>query len=272
MAKSYAKTLNIVAMLLLAAMVVGLISLGNWQLSRAQQRREVAAAMEQGRQRAPLELSAEQDEQALQAWRPAVAKGVWLNQYSVLLDNRNLDGRPGLWLATPLQLADGSAVLVLRGWLPRPVADQPGQRAQISPAITLQGAPGEQTVSGSLSSRVPRLYELWSPIAQPQSGLPQGWPVAQEWTEASAVERMLRVQNLSIEELSRRSGLRFIPTVLLQVDNMEDGLKRVWPGPSTDADKNVGYAMQWFGFAAIAGLVLLGLLYRTLRKRRQRAA
>lgn len=267
MAKSYAKTLNIVAMLLLAAMVTGFISLGNWQLSRAEQRRQIAAAIEQGRQSAPIELSATQDEKALQPWRPATAKGVWLNQYSVLLDNRNLDGRPGLWLATPLQLADGSAVLVLRGWLPRPVASQPGQRVPTAQAITLNGPSGEQTVHGELSARVPRLYELWSPIAKPEVGLPQGWPAAQESAGASTVDNMLRLQNLSIEELSNRSGLRFIPTVLLQGDNIEDGLKREWPGPSTDSDKNVGYAMQWFGFAAIAGLVLLGLLYRILRKR-----
>lgn len=271
MAKSYAKTLNIVAMLLLAAMVAGFTALGNWQLSRADQRREIAAAIEQGRQSAPIELSAGQDEQVLQPWRPATAKGVWLNQYSVLLDNRNLDGRPGLWLATPLQLADASAVLVLRGWVPRPVASQPGQSVQTGQAITLQGPPGQQIVSGELSARVPRLYELWSPIAKPEASLPQGWPAAQEAAGVVTVDTMLRLQNLSIEELSNRSGLRFLPTVLLQGDNMEDGLKRVWPGPSTDSDKNVGYAMQWFGFAAIAGLVLLGLLYRTLRKRIQPA-
>jgi len=27
---------------------------------------------------------------------------------------------------------------------------------------------------------------------------------------------------------------------------------RQWAGPSLDANKNVGYAIQWFSFAAIA--------------------
>ena len=33
----------------------------------------------------------------------------WLPQFSVLLDNRNLDGKPGYWLATPLLLDGGRA-------------------------------------------------------------------------------------------------------------------------------------------------------------------
>lgn len=266
MAKSHTKTLNIVAMVLLTAMVIGFVSLGRWQLSRADERRSIAAAIEQGRNSSPLDLAAVKDERDLTPWRPASAEGVWLNQYSVLLDNRNLDGRPGLWLATPLQMEDGRAVLVLRGWLPRPIALQPGRPTDES--VRLQSQPGKQKVSGEISIRVPRLYELWSPVARAEKGLPEGWPAGKDANESATVDTMLRVQNLDVTELSNRSGLRFIPVVLMQGDTMEDGMTRVWPGPSIDYDKNVGYAVQWFGFAAIAGLVLLGLIYKVLRRQR----
>src|SRR3546814_9213642 len=50
-------------------------------------------------------------------WHNGQATGTWLHNLTVLLDNRNLKGQPGLWVATPLQLQDdpGHAVLVLRG-------------------------------------------------------------------------------------------------------------------------------------------------------------
>lgn len=264
MSRSHTNKLNIVAMVLLAAMVAGFVSLGNWQLSRAKERRAIATAIEQGRSSPPVDLGTVANEKDLQPWRPARAQGIWLNQYSVLLDNRNLDGRPGFWLATPLQLDNDQAVLVLRGWLPRPIV---GVSRPQKEALTLIGAEGKQTVNGEIALRVPRLYELWNPIDKPELGLPKNWPSNKDPRASETVETMLRVQNLDLKDLSHRTGLRFIPAVLMQGDTIEDGLIRSWAGPSIDSDKNVGYAMQWFGFAAIAGLVLLGLIYRTIRKR-----
>jgi cytochrome oxidase assembly protein ShyY1 len=46
-----------------------------------------------------------------------------------------------------------------------------------------------------------------------------------------------------------------------------EGLKRVWPEPSVDSDKNVGYAMQWFGFAGIVMVAFLVVGWRRLRTR-----
>ncbi|MFM7009841.1 MAG: hypothetical protein ACKO0Z_11005 [Betaproteobacteria bacterium] len=44
---------------------------------------------------------------------------------------------------------------------------------------------------------------------------------------------------------------------------------RNWPKPSLDADKNVGYATQWFGFAAIAAVAFCVVLWRFVRRRRR---
>jgi cytochrome oxidase assembly protein ShyY1 len=242
--------------LLLAAATVGLALLGRWQLHRADERRAVLAQIEAGRAQPPLALAADTPPADLAAWRPAQAQGEWLASLSVLLDNRNHDGQPGYWVATPLLLApDGRrAVLVLRGWLPR----EPGVAASALP----MPASGLQQVAGQLAPRVPRLFELGTaPV------LPGHLPAA------SGVPA---VQNLNLDDYARASGLALLPVVLMQSNPdatasagvPQDGLVRDWPGPSVDFQQNLGYAMQWFAFAAIAAVAGLVVAWRAWGIRR----
>lgn len=243
---------TLAALILLGVAVAVLASLGRWQLSRADERQGIRQAIEAGRRQPPVALSADTPAEALQPWRPASASGRWRDDLTVLVDNRNLDGRPGLWVATPLQQADGGAVLVLRGWLPRLLGD-----AELAvPA----GEPGEQQIAGELASRVPRLFELPTLGGERTADLPSDWP-----GRGGVIPR---VQNLDMAALSRSTGLPFIPAVLMQTAaTPDDGLVRDWPQPSVDADQNIGYAIQWFGFAVIAGIAWVVVAARALRRR-----
>lgn len=230
------------------------VSLGQWQLGRADLRRQMAASIEAGRQAPAVVLDGEVNAAALQPWRSGRATGHWANRYSVLLDNRNLDGKPGLWLATPLILDDQTAVLVLRGWVARPI----GQYNAL-PVLPDNHRPA--TVRGELFGRVPEIYALGEdPVLSFEVKTALAEPTVIDLNQAP------RQQNLSLEALSKASGLRFLPTVLMQTEPDELALARQWPGPSIDADKNTGYAMQWFGFAAIAFGAMGALLWRLLRR------
>ena len=264
MAASHTKLLNLIATALLAITATTCILLGRWQLSRADERREIAAVIERGRHAQSINLNHVAQEEVLQAWRPAEVEGLWKPEWSLLLDNRNLEGKPGLWLATPLLLADGRAVLVLRGWFARPIG------SEISPKI--QTPPGLQRVTGEIALRVPRLFELWGARENAQSSLPESWPAQGAPSNAAdqnqETAKLLRLQNIDIAELSKRLKVGFLPVVLMQTDTLEDGLKRLWPEPSVDYDKNMGYAMQWFGFAAIAVIAWLVLAWRMVRRKK----
>jgi len=241
------------ALILLGAAAAVLARLGLWQLTRADERRAIAHAIAAGRSLPPLTLAATTPADALQPWRAAQACGHWRNDLTVLIENRNLNGRAGFWVATPLQQQDGTAVLVLRGWLARPFDADP-----IVPA----GAPGEQHIAGELARHVPSLYELPSlRTAAPTTTLPPDWPAAAS---------IPRVQNLPLDALARATGLNLLPAVLMQTastDEGDDSLVRDWPQPSLDADKNIGYALQWFAFAAIAAGAWAVVLVRALRRR-----
>lgn len=262
MTKPASNRLTLIALLLLGVVALVCILLGRWQLDRAEQRRQIAAVIEAGRHAPPLVLTPTVAADVLQAWRPATALGHWRSEWSVLLDNRNLDGKPGLWLATPLMLDEKTAVLVLRGWIERPIADRP------APKIMTPSQ--EQHIKGELSLRVPRLFELWSSQTDPSTSLPSDWKGVQQ-PDTSVVDTALlpRLQNVGLKEYADRIGLTLLPAVLLQAPiDFDDGLKRVWPEPSLDADKNVGYAVQWFGFAGIALIACLVIVWRRLRNRK----
>lgn len=262
MPRYYISVRNIIALALLIALAVLFASLGNWQLNRAAERDAIARAIERGRTQPELVLSHDTRSAELTPWRPAKAEGRFLEAYTVLIENRPYQGRPGYWVATPLQLASSpeQAVLVLRGWLPRPT--HPGQPRPEIPAPPEHAV----TIHGELLERVPRLFELWSWSGGSQVALPAKLP--------DPADPMPTLQNLELDAYAAASGLKLAPIVLAQLQPVQPGgpaatdtLLREWPEPSLESDKNRGYALQWFGFSTIALLAALALAWHTFIRR-----
>lgn len=244
----------------LAILGVLFASLGNWQLNRADERRQIARTIEAGRTATPVLLSAQSDASSLLPWQTAEVKGHWLPEWSVLLDNRSFEGRPGYWLATPLRLSTDSAILVLRGWVARPIA-------QYNPFEPILQSVDEVLVVGEIAQRVPRLYELAA--GEPLPSTPAEMTHNADGQTVLDLNMLPQRQNLDVQELSKASGLQFLPVVLLQTSPIDGAqLEQGWPTPSVDANTNVGYAIQWFSFAAIAFGALGVLLWR--RRRREK--
>ena len=266
---------RVVGVVLLLIMGLVFIALGRWQLSRADERRAIAQSIEAGRAQPPIQLNAATPKTELIDWRSAKVQGTWAPQFTVLLDNRNLDGRPGYWVATPLINVDGSAVLVLRGWLPRlitPMSSGTTTATSIT-QLSIMTPVGTVQVVGEMTPHVPRLYELkadpmlqMAPSSafteQPQANSNQLTP---QMIEAD-IRQLPTVQNLQLEVLAKATGLKLLPIVLKQTSPEPDGLVRQWAGPSVDSDSNMGYAMQWFAFAAIAMTAAGVLTWRGLKR------
>ena len=275
---------SLLALLVLAFVAAVCISLGFWQLDRAAQRDALHQQIEHGRQQPALSVSADTPTSELQPWRPATIEGRWANEYTVLLQNRNLDGRPGYWVATPLLLTHSPsqsagtttetpapAVLVLRGWLPRDMQAEAGVPDVLSEEGIFQ-------VSGELHTHVPRIFELWDWAGGASSQLPALLPQGEGG--------LPQVQNLDLGEYAQATGLKLMPTVLAQTSEsvaltlksdkaitpatngptVNASLQREWPGPALDSDQNRGYALQWFGFSGIALIAALLVLRSLLRR------
>jgi cytochrome oxidase assembly protein ShyY1 len=267
---------------------------GRWQLSRADEKRALVARIAQGRALPPLALTPAAAPADTTEWREAVARGRWLPAFTVLVENRNHQGQPGFWVVTPLQFdapaRDGDAVAVLRGWIPRVLGPVSGSAAGPSrqmdaptsgavsapPAGAASGAvsasqpgaavvsvptpTGRQEIRGELIGHVPRLLELGSLTGAAPA------PLAGRF---DAVDGPPRVQNIDVAALAAATGLNLLPMVLQQTGQADDGLVRDWAPPPDNVDTHLGYAMQWFSFAAIAAIALGVLLVRRFRSTRR---
>ncbi len=220
--------LNWASALVLAAALLGAgvtARLGVWQLDRAAQKNALQAALDQRRALPALGmegLAADAAGAALQQYRRITLAGRWQPEATVYLDNRQMHGRPGFFVVTPLVLADGSAVLVQRGWQPRDMSDR--TRVVVPPT---PGGPVE--IAGRIAPPPARLYEF----AGQDTGTVR--------------------QNLDIDSFGREWRLQLRPlSVLQQAEGAApDGLLRDWLPPATGVDKHYGYAFQWFALSAL---------------------
>ena len=130
-----------------------------------------------------------------------VLQGRWLPEHTVYLDNRQMQGRPGFFVLTPLQLSGGGAgvVLVQRGWVARNFQD----RTALASVETPQG---EVEVTGRLALGPSRLLEL--------AGADKG-------PGASRIR-----QNLDLATFAAETGLALAPLTVVQTQGPADGLLR----------------------------------------------
>lgn len=206
------------------------ILIGNLQRSRAEQKQTAFDRIEQARNSAPIQIGASPVDVALLDWQRAVARGRWMADKTVLIDNRTHNGIAGYHVVTPLRI-EGTriGILVNRGWIaaPRLRSELPRLPAMAETQVDVQGV-----------ARVPleKTFELAPDHAQ-----------GMVW------------QHLTLERFRVWSGLELQPVILLQTDAIEDGLVRDWRPAESGALKHWGFALVWY-LAAVAAAVVAVIL------------
>jgi surfeit locus 1 family protein len=111
------KTLPLLVFLGLLAL---LISLGFWQLNRAEEKRQLIVLQTQRQQQELINLTATSpDDLELLLYTKVHVTGSFDNNHQFLLDNQIQEGRAGYYVLTPLRVSNSTkAILVNRGWLP----------------------------------------------------------------------------------------------------------------------------------------------------------
>lgn len=224
---------------LAAALGVGLTArLGYWQLSRADQKESMQAAID-GQGSLPVLgdvvlAPAGSAVSAGQMFRRVDLHGRWLASHTVFLDNRQVAGKPGFYVLTPLQLTrSGATVVVQRGWVQRNFTDRADLPALATPS-------GEVRIQGRIAPAPGKLYEF--------DGAQQG---------------KIR-QNLDLDRFSAEVGVPLADFTVQQTGPAGDGLVRDWPAIDTGVAKHLGYAFQWFALCAL--IAVLYLWFQIIRR------
>jgi surfeit locus 1 family protein len=221
----------------LAALVITtMLQLGNWQLSRAREKESRQEQLDMLSREPPVALPEVPVKLEDFQYRRVEVRGVYVPAHTIFLDNKINQGVAGYQVITPLKIGTSSMhVLVNRGWV---VAD--ADRTKLPSIATPDG---QVTVSGTATTALQKTLELSKEVV---SG-----PV---WA------------NLDPTRYAAVTGLAVQPVMILQQDDVNDGLVRKWTRPDSGSAKNWGYAFQWFSMA----LAVL-IIYLVLSVKRERS-
>ncbi|AVS64162.1 surfeit locus 1 family protein, partial [Paracidovorax avenae] len=104
------------------ALFLGFLALGTWQVQRRAWKLALIERVDQRVHAAPVPLPPPaqwpQVDAAGHEYLPVAATGRWLSDKTVLAQ-ATTDLGSGFWVMTPLQQADGTQVLVNRGFVPQ---------------------------------------------------------------------------------------------------------------------------------------------------------
>jgi surfeit locus 1 family protein len=215
-------------------------SLGLWQWERGHQRTALHGAIEAQAHTATVgarELLAVPGGDTRLVNRPVVLAGEWLPDRTIYLDNRQMNAVPGFYVVTPLRIAGSQAVvLVQRGWVQRNFESRTSLPAIQTPTGTVE-------VRGILAPPPAKLYAF------------------------STEEKGPIRQNLDLGAFRLETGLPLLALSVQQTGAPSEGLLRQWPEAGSGAERNYGYAFQWWAMAAL--IAILYVWFQLVVPRRQ---
>lgn len=219
--------------------------LGQWQFHRLDERRAENSLVKRNLDQPPVPLTelltlgkspAEGDE-----WRKVIVHGTWDDAHTIVLKYQTRDGGAGVDVVTPLVTAQGSAVLVDRGWM---ATENSGAERPDLPAVT----DGEVTVIG--------------------------------WVRRDARGRASQVNDLATRAISSAEAAKVLPYPLyggfLDIQTETPAPRTKLEPTELPDDTSEGphffYGLQWWFFGLLAVFGFGYLAYDEWRQARRRSS
>lgn len=225
----------IVSHVLVVLLVAALVGLGFWQRSRWQEETAKKEQLEARAAEPPVDLdevvppgSGFGDVGSDLRFRRVTVTGTYDEAAEVAVLNRSDRGAPGAWVLTPLVRADGTAVAVVRGWIPY---DPAGQDPPFPDSLPPEG---EVTVTGNV--QLTQRRGSFGPVDDSEG-------------------RLAALARVDLERFGRQLDMDLAPVWVLldEQDPPQSGeLPRHVELLTEDPSQNFSYMVQWWVFAAIA--------------------
>ncbi|MDP3281330.1 MAG: SURF1 family protein [Nitrosomonas sp.] len=217
------------AVLVTVVFVIIFIELGKWQLTRADEKNTRHELFElyakQPAVTLPSTLVRLEDFQ----YREVEVQGEFISEHTIYLDNKTHQGRAGYHVISPLKILNSEILVVInRGWIAT------GNDRSVLPHVSEIN--GIVKISGLVVAPELRALKLTEMVT-----------AGKVW------------DHFNLQRYQEVTGKEIQPLMVLQRNQMEDSLIRNWDRPGSGAEKNLGYAVQWFLLAATAIIIFLVL-------------
>ena len=238
--------LFIVFMVALALLCAGL---GYWQLQRLEQKQALIAAVAERASLPPIALPAVSEWEAFDPevfnFRPVTLTGTFDYEntvfvFTALTEARGEKQGPGFWIMSPFDLEDGGTVIVNRGFVPQSAKDLFGNTSQDG------SSPSKLITVGGIA----RVTEQVGPFTP-------GPDTPNRVEYVRTIERLAIMMNLEVDS--------YAPIYVDQGAGEKGLLPQGGETVMSFPNRHLGYAMTWFGLAAVAIFMTLYWLWRQRR-------
>jgi surfeit locus 1 family protein len=227
----------IIPSLLIATTCAFLVSLGFWQLDRADEKRSIEAAIKKANSGA-VELIVSVDNLQDKEYYEVRLQGKYLNDKQFIYDNQIVDQASGYYVLTPFALNEQSkAILINRGFIP-----WNGRRDKLADMFIDRG---EREIKIQISKPIKRM-EL------KESEIGREFPVL--------------LQALDLKQMGVIAELDFSDVIGLLDADAKDGFVRKWEPYTGSIEKHIGYAIQWFLMALVLAIIGIRLAIKQRKK------
>lgn len=216
----------LVPSILILATMAFLVSLGFWQLDRADQKRTIEASIQKANT-GVVELIVNQNELLNKEYYEVRLQGSYIGDKQFIYDNQIVDQASGYYVLTPFVLTGQSnAIMINRGFIP-----WNGRRDQLDD-IAVDSTYREIKIQ---VSRPIKRIELKT------SDISNQFPVL--------------IQAIDFDVIEEISSTSFVDVIGLLDPSSDDGFVRKWEPYTGSIEKHIGYAIQWFLMALVLGII-----------------
>ena len=222
---------------LIIATLVLLISLGFWQLDRADEKRAIEDQITSANS-GDVELVTSVEFLKDKEYYHVRLQGSYVGDKQFIYDNQIVDQISGYYVLTPFILKGASkAVLINRGFIP-----WNGRRDKLANVDI-----GEKLTEVKVQISIP-VKRIELKVSETIGDFP------------------ILIQALDLDEMSTIASLDFASVVGLLNPESENGFVRKWEPYTGSIERHVGYAIQWFLMALVLAFIGIRLAIKQRKK------
>ena len=223
--------------ILITATFAFLVSLGFWQLERADDKRSIEASIKQANT-GSVELIRKEEGLQSKEYYEVRLQGKYLSDKQFIYDNQIVDQVSGYYVLTPYALEGQSkSILINRGFIP-----WNGRRDKLADIVI-----GQETreIKVQISKPIKRMELKPSEVG---------------------IQFPVLIQSIDLQDMADRAKVDFSSVIGLLDASASNGFIRKWEPYTGSIEKHIGYAVQWFLMALVLAIIGIRIAIKQRKK------